>query len=381
MASDLSDEILERALTGRFGRYRRVYDSIDSTNLEALRWAAEEGAAEGSLVVSDVQTAGRGRWGRTWVAAPGSGLMFSVVLRPRGPTSGDPQSKHDSIGAGLLATAAGLAVADGIQRTSGLPTMLKWPNDVLIAGRKVAGILVEARSGGSAEDAAGNAMVVGAGINLHWRRDDIPADLAESATSIAAEVTSRKEETGWARPDRRIERVPARAELLGAVLTELENLYRFVEAGEGSDEVVHYAAQRSAVIGERSPSGSPTAPTQRAWRRASPPTGDWSSTARGSLRPARSSTSAPAHDSFPAVRPSPPRVVLRSGRARPAFVLRSGRARPAVVLRSGRARPALVLRSGRARPALVLRSGRARPALVLRSGRARPAVREVASEA
>ena len=240
MASDLSDEILERALTGRFGRYRRVYDSIDSTNLEALRWAAEEGAAEGSLVVSDVQTAGRGRWGRTWVAAPGSGLMFSVVLRPRGPTSGGPHSKHDSIEAGLLTTAAGIAVADGIQRTSGLPTVLKWPNDVLIAGRKVAGILVEARTGGPVKDAAGNAVVVGAGINLHWRRDDIPADLAESATSIAAEVTGRKEY-----------RVPARAELLAAVLTKLENLYRYVEAGGGSEVIVTNAAQRSAVIGER----------------------------------------------------------------------------------------------------------------------------------
>jgi BirA family biotin operon repressor/biotin-[acetyl-CoA-carboxylase] ligase len=113
MPSDLSDEILERALTGRFGRYRRVYDSIDSTNLDALRWAAEEGAAEGSLVVGDLQTAGRGRWGRTWVGAPGSALMVSVVLRP-----------SDSIDAGLLTTAAGLAVADGIQRTSGLATML-----------------------------------------------------------------------------------------------------------------------------------------------------------------------------------------------------------------------------------------------------------------
>lgn len=228
MASDLSDEILERALTGRFGRYRRVYDSIDSTNLDALRWAAEEGAAEGSLVVGDVQTAGRGRWGRTWVAAPGSALMFSVVLRP-----------GSSMEAGLLTTAAGIAVADGIQGTSGLPTMLKWPNDVLIADRKVAGILVEAHTDGSAGDPGDSAVVVGAGINLHWRRADIPPDLAESATSIAAEVTRRKEY-----------RVPARAELLAAVLTEFEKLYEYLTA-KGSDEIVHAAAARSAVIGER----------------------------------------------------------------------------------------------------------------------------------
>ncbi len=239
MASDLSDEILERALTGRFGRYRRVYDSIDSTNLDALRWAAEEGAAEGSLVVSDEQTAGRGRWGRSWVAAPGSALMFSLVLRP-----------HDPIDGGLLTTAAGLAVADGIQSASGLSTMLKWPNDVLVAGRKVAGILVEARTGGSSGDATGNAIVVGAGINLHWRRDEFPSDLAESATSIAAEVESRKEEAGWARPGRRTVRVPARAELLAAVLIRFENLYGYLTA-EGGEEIVQAAAGRSAVIGER----------------------------------------------------------------------------------------------------------------------------------
>ena len=228
MSSDLSDEILERALTGRFGRYRRVYDSIDSTNLDALRWAAEEGAAEGSLVVSDVQTAGRGRWGRSWVAAPGSALLFSVVLRPRVP-----------IDAGLLTAAAGLAVADGIQRASGLPTMLKWPNDVLVAGRKVAGILVEARTGGSAGDATGNAVVVGAGINLHWRRDEIPGDLGESATSIAAEVEGGNGQ-----------RVPARAELLAEVLTRLDNLYGHLTA-QGGGEIVSAAAARSAVIGER----------------------------------------------------------------------------------------------------------------------------------
>jgi BirA family transcriptional regulator, biotin operon repressor / biotin---[acetyl-CoA-carboxylase] ligase len=239
MASDLSDEILERALTGRFGRYRRVYDSIDSTNLEALRWAAEEGAAEGSLVVSDEQTAGRGRWGRSWVAAPGSSLLFSVVLRPT-----------DSIEPGLLTTVAGLAVADGIQSASGLSTLLKWPNDVLVAGRKVAGILVEARSGASAGDDPGDAVVMGAGINLHWRRNEIPADLGESATSIAAEVGRGRGEAGWARPDRRAARVPARAELLGAVIEELENLYGSLPA-QGTDEVVEAAAGRSAVIGER----------------------------------------------------------------------------------------------------------------------------------
>jgi BirA family transcriptional regulator, biotin operon repressor / biotin---[acetyl-CoA-carboxylase] ligase len=222
MASDLSDEILERALVGRFGRYRRVYDSIDSTNLEALRWAAEQGAAEGSLVVADSQTAGRGRWGRSWLSQPGAGLLFSVVLRP------------SSLEPGLLTTAGGLAVARAIEEGCALPTLIKWPNDVLIGERKVSGILVESRSVGH----AANAAVLGAGINLHGRPDDWPAELAAGATSIALEVES----TGSGR-------IPARAELLGSVLRHLQSLYDGMNTQEGRAEIIEQAGARSAILG------------------------------------------------------------------------------------------------------------------------------------
>ncbi|MGH2699362.1 MAG: biotin--[acetyl-CoA-carboxylase] ligase [Actinomycetota bacterium] len=222
MASDLSDEILERALLGRFGRYRRVYDSIDSTNLEALRWAAEQGAAEGSLVVADTQTAGRGRWGRSWLSQPGAGLLFSVVLRP------------SSVEPGLLTTAGGLAVARAIEVTSGLRATLKWPNDVLIGERKVSGVLVEATSAGHAT----NAVVLGAGINLHARREERPAEIAESATSIAQELDS----AGGGR-------VPPRAELLGSVLGELEALYAALSTNTGRAELIEEAGVRSSILG------------------------------------------------------------------------------------------------------------------------------------
>jgi BirA family transcriptional regulator, biotin operon repressor / biotin---[acetyl-CoA-carboxylase] ligase len=222
MASDLSDEILERALVGRFGRYRRVYDSIDSTNLEALRWAAEQGAVEGSLVVADTQTAGRGRWGRSWLSHPGAGLMFSVVLRP---TSLEP---------GLLTTAGGLAVARAIEEECGLPTLIKWPNDLLIGERKVSGVLVESRSVGHAADA----VVLGAGINLHARAHDWPTEIAAGATSIAQEAEASGSGT-----------VPARAELLGSVLRYLQGLYDGLNTRDGRAEVIEQAGARSSILG------------------------------------------------------------------------------------------------------------------------------------
>lgn len=223
MASDLSDEILERALVGRFGRYRRVYDSIDSTNLEALRWVAEQDAAEGSLVVADSQRAGRGRWGRTWLSQPGAALMFSVVLRPEA-----------QVPPGLVSTAGGLAVATAIEGATGLRAALKWPNDVLINQRKISGVLVEARSVGPAE----NALVLGAGINLHWQPGGAPAGIAASATSLAHEV----ERTGRGR-------VPPRAELLGIVLRELEDLYDDLSGETGRARIVDRATERSSILG------------------------------------------------------------------------------------------------------------------------------------
>ena len=223
MASDLSDEILERALVGRFGRYRRVYDSIDSTNLEALRWAAEQDAAEGSLVVADSQSAGRGRWGRAWLSRPGATLLFSVVLRPEPPAE-----------VGLLTTVGGLAVATAIERTTGLQAAIKWPNDVLVNQRKISGVLVESRSVGHAT----NALVLGAGINLHWRSRDLPAEIAGVATSIAQELEVARRG-----------RVPARSDLLAAVLGELESLYDDLAGDSGRAGVIERATARSSILG------------------------------------------------------------------------------------------------------------------------------------
>ncbi|MGH2735756.1 MAG: biotin--[acetyl-CoA-carboxylase] ligase [Actinomycetota bacterium] len=217
MASDLSDELLARHLTGGFGAPRRVYDEIDSTNSEALRWAAEEGASEGALVVADHQTAGRGRWGRSWLSIPGRAVMFSLVLRP------DPGPAVQ-----LLTTAVGVAVAEAVESLTGVQTSLKWPNDVTVGSRKLGGILVETRLTGSSVDAA----VAGAGINLYAPPEELAAT---RATSLAAELGERAGA------------LPARAELLGAVIGAIERVYGLLPGR--AEEVVQMARARSDVLG------------------------------------------------------------------------------------------------------------------------------------
>ena len=147
---------------------------LPSTNDRAAA-AAEAGAAEGCLIIADMQTAGRGRHGRSWCSPPGAGLYVSVVLRP------EPRVVP------LVTIAAGVAIADGVRAATGLQTMLKWPNDVQAAGgggagRKLAGILAEsgAASGGAAH------VVLGFGINISPAA--YPPDVAARATSLEAEL-------------------------------------------------------------------------------------------------------------------------------------------------------------------------------------------------
>jgi BirA family biotin operon repressor/biotin-[acetyl-CoA-carboxylase] ligase len=129
----------------------------DSTN-ERARAIAQAGAVHGALVTAAEQTAGRGRQGRAWVAPPGRALLMSLVLRSW------PQ---------LVPLAAGVAVAE----TAGAEAAIKWPNDVLIGGRKVAGILVEARP-------QAGWTVLGAGINVAVRPADLPSELAATAGTL-----------------------------------------------------------------------------------------------------------------------------------------------------------------------------------------------------
>jgi BirA family biotin operon repressor/biotin-[acetyl-CoA-carboxylase] ligase len=137
------------------------FDELDSTNHYALA-RAREGTATGLVIVADHQLAGRGRLDRTWEAPPGSSLLVSVVLH----SPGGPHEAHEAV------TAAAVALVRALVAVAGVAAGIKWPNDVLVGDRKLAGILAERE---------GDALVVGLGVNVNW--DAFPPELAETATA------------------------------------------------------------------------------------------------------------------------------------------------------------------------------------------------------
>jgi len=150
--------------SNRFDAVRR-FAAVGSTNDVAAALPA------GSVVVADQQTAGRGRRGHTWFSPPHAGLYVSVVLAPAAARVDPPRATM------LLTLAAGVAIAEGIEAASGLATALKWPNDVVAGGRKLAGILAEGR---------GDLVVLGYGINVMAAA--FPPELRDRATSLESEV-------------------------------------------------------------------------------------------------------------------------------------------------------------------------------------------------
>jgi BirA family biotin operon repressor/biotin-[acetyl-CoA-carboxylase] ligase len=156
--------VLAPARTSERGGWRvEWYAILDSTNRHALD-AARAGAAGGLVVAADEQTAGRGRLGRTWEAAPGSSLLVSVLLRRPGAP-------------GRAVMAAGVALAAAVEHVAGVGVALKWPNDLVVGDRKLAGVLAEAHD---------DALVIGVGCNVNWSH--FPADLAETATACNVEA-------------------------------------------------------------------------------------------------------------------------------------------------------------------------------------------------
>jgi BirA family transcriptional regulator, biotin operon repressor / biotin---[acetyl-CoA-carboxylase] ligase len=178
---------------GGLWRAVTVIGQTGSTNADLLAQAAG-GAPEGSVLVAETQTAGRGRLDRAWQSPPGAGLTFSLLLRPRGL----PPARR-----GWLPLLTGVAVVNAVRAETGIAVGLKWPNDVLAGsgelagGRKLAGILAEQ---------SGEAVVVGVGLNVSTTRAELPV---ETATSLLIEQAS-----GTTRP-----------RLLAAVLAEFERLY------------------------------------------------------------------------------------------------------------------------------------------------------------
>jgi BirA family biotin operon repressor/biotin-[acetyl-CoA-carboxylase] ligase len=164
-----------RLATRRLGRTLVALGACGSTNDEAWE-ALAAGSPDGTVVVADTQSRGRGRAGRAWHTAPGHGLALSLLLH----VGARP--------AGLLPLAAGLALAEAL-RDLGVATRLKWPNDVLARGRKLSGILAESRPLPRAlrPGLDGDVAVVGVGVNVTQREEDFAPELRATATSLALE--------------------------------------------------------------------------------------------------------------------------------------------------------------------------------------------------
>ncbi len=201
---------------GPIGQPLFWYAVLPSTN-DLAASLAERGADEGCVVVADAQSAGRGRLGRTWVSPPGAGIYASVVLRPA-----------DTI-AGLVTIAAGVAIAEGVEAATGLAADVKWPNDVYVGGRKLAGILAE----GGATAGRRSHVVLGFGINVMPAA--YPPEVAGRATSIEAELG----------------RPVDRGLVLAECLARLAARYGDLQAGRAADILAAWRARAAATFGRR----------------------------------------------------------------------------------------------------------------------------------
>ncbi len=178
----------------RIGQRLEFMKTTASTNADAFR-LAEDGVMEGTVVLADSQSGGKGRRGRVWVSPAGVNLYCSVVLRPAIMPHEAPQ----------LTFLSAVAVARAIEQTTTLIPEIKWPNDLLISGKKVAGLLNEM----SAETDGINFVVLGIGVNLNMTSDQFPGDLRHPATSLFIESGVKVD----------------RSRFTGIMLNELDRLY------------------------------------------------------------------------------------------------------------------------------------------------------------
>jgi BirA family transcriptional regulator, biotin operon repressor / biotin---[acetyl-CoA-carboxylase] ligase len=215
----LPSEIQPILGTKWLGKKIHYFDSIDSTNSTAYRLALE-GAGEGEAVIAEAQGKGRGRLGRPWVSPPFSNLYLSVILRPKLPP-------HR---ASLITFMAAVAAANAIEKYSGLTPLIKWPNDLLLKKRKVAGLLNEIHS----ETDRIHFVILGMGVNLNMDKESFPRELRPKATSLKSEMG----------------RPVSRKDFVCSLLKELEQWYE-VFLKEGGGPVLQAWRDRAQIEGKR----------------------------------------------------------------------------------------------------------------------------------
>lgn len=208
-ADSLAPEQVESLLTGRFGR-----PYLFETSCESSQQLLGPELAEGAVAVCDVQTQGRGRLGRGWEAPPGTAILCSLLLRP-------PADRK----ATELPLVAGLAAAETVEQALGLAVQVKWPNDVMVNRRKVAGVLAETRD---------DAVVIGLGVNVNQSREELPANASVAPGSLYTTDGVRRE----------------RAPLLASLLATLERDYELWREG-GLEALYHGLGARDFLRGRR----------------------------------------------------------------------------------------------------------------------------------
>lgn len=196
------------------------FDVVDSTNAVAKEKAIA-GCREGTIIIADKQTGGRGRMGRDWVSPSGKGVWMSIVLRPSIVPTKAP----------LITSMAAVAVMKAIQRVTDLNVSIKWPNDILIDGKKVCGILTEMQG----DMDIIHYVVVGIGINVNLEETDFPKELRDKATSLKMELGVNVR----------------RVDIIQVLLKELEDIYLdYINKGN-SNAIITFVKENSATVGNR----------------------------------------------------------------------------------------------------------------------------------
>lgn len=225
----LPAEIKEDLNTKYIGKELYCFNEIGSTNDFALKLAEErvngddffyKGVKEGTLVISEKQTSGRGRLSRNWISIPYLGLWFSIILKPR--VSPHHASKITFLG--------GLSVVDAIKESTGLDTKLKWPNDVVCNNKKLCGILTEIK----AELDIVNYLVIGIGVNVNFSKNDFPSNLRKIATSLKIEL----------------KKDISRLKLLKGILQNIEDNYELFKS-KGFKPILENWKEKSVTLNKR----------------------------------------------------------------------------------------------------------------------------------
>jgi BirA family transcriptional regulator, biotin operon repressor / biotin---[acetyl-CoA-carboxylase] ligase len=217
------DSIRSTLATRVLGHRIELFEQLSSTNLEATT-LGQSGVEHGTVVIADRQTAGRGRLARTWFSPGGANVYCSLVLRTDMPTNRLPEWLS------WLPLITALAAAEAIESVISAPVSLKWPNDLLMAGRKVGGILCENLQASP----SGPFQVIGVGINVNMNPDDFPAELRESASSLWNETHA----------------VVDRNRLIAQFLLEMEQCLEELD-GRGSQQLALAYQRRCSTIGSK----------------------------------------------------------------------------------------------------------------------------------